>query len=418
MAAEIRQVTPEDTDQWFATMWTTFLAGKTKLTEPQRSWVARHWGDPSRRFGAFDDGRCVATLRTFPTTLTVPHEEHGTAEIATDALTQVTVAATHRRQGLLTTMLNRSLDDAKERGEIASVLLAAEWRIYGRFGYWPATSTARFEVDTRRSPRLIADTDGWVVRQVDPVELVKPGRDVLDRVRRQQAGHIARGDWFWERSLGLEGLESDYGDAPTCVVAARGDGEIEAFAVWASKDEDWFSLDDAAISVRQLLAASSEGYAAIWRYLLGMDLVRRINYGPRPVDEPLEFLLDDGRAARRTWTHDDLWVRLLDVPAALSARRYGVEDKLVLDVIDDDGGWAAGRVMLDGGPTHASCVPTPTATADLALSQRALAGLYLSGRTVWSQRLSGLVDESTPGACDRLQAMLFRDREPWNATPF
>ena len=112
-------------------------------------------------------------------------------------------------------------------------------------------------------------------------------------------------------------------------------------------------------------------------------------------------------------------MRLLDVPAALSARRYGTTDRLVLDVVDADaGGWGAGRVTLDGGLDHAECVATPQASPNLQMSQRTLAALYLSGQTVWSQRFAGLVDELTPGGADRLQAMLFQARAPWNATPF
>ncbi|MDQ1744867.1 MAG: hypothetical protein QOE23_3206, partial [Pseudonocardiales bacterium] len=130
------------------------------------------------------------------------------------------------------------------------------------------------------------------------------------------------------------------------------------------------------------------------------------------------WLLTDGRAVQRTWTGDNEWLRLLDVPAALTARRYAGTDRLVLEVVDAEGGWAAGRFSLDGGPAHAECRPAPTATADLRLSQRALAAIYLGGTTVRSQQQAGLVEEETPGAAARLEAMFWTAQQPWNATPF
>ena len=147
-----------------------------------------------------------------------------------------------------------------------------------------------------------------------------------------------------------------------------------------------------------MLATTPDAYRALWGYLLSIDLVRLLQLEAYPVDEPLEWLIPDGRLARRTWTGDNDWLRLLDVPAALSARRYPSTDRLVLDVIDTDGGWAQGRVRLDGGPEHAECTPAPHDSPDLTLSQRALASIYLGGCTVRSQQLAGLLDEHTAGA--------------------
>jgi predicted acetyltransferase len=404
---------------WLKTMRTTYLVDPASgLTEEGLALWAKVW-DPDRVRGAYDGGRCVATLRTFPTTLTVPFEKGSTAQIPTDALTQVTVAATHRRQGLLSSMLTASLAEAKERGEIVSVLRAAEWPIYGRYGYWPATRVTNYTMLSGRKPRLQAPSSPMTVAQVDPAELVAPAGEVHDRVRQAQHGHIERMPGYWERELGLDGLKPSGGREPVCVVARNSAGVVDGYLRWGGIDGgDWFA-EPVDISVRELLAASPDAYRALWGYLFGMDLVKTIEINERPVDEPLEWMLSDGRAAKRGWTADDVWVRLLDVPAALSARRYAATDRLVLDVVDADaGGWGAGRVTLDGGPDHAECVASPQASPDLRMSQRALAALYLSGQTVWSQRFAGLVDELTPGAADRLQAMLFQARAPWNATQF
>jgi predicted acetyltransferase len=195
---------------------------------------------------------------------------------------------------------------------------------------------------------------------------------------------------------------------------------VEGYATWIGRDGDWFHdpLQQAQADVTEVLATTPDAYRAIWGYLLSIDLVRMLRLEAYPVDEPLEWLIPDGRLARRTWTGDNDWLRLLDVPVALSARRYLSTDRLVLDVIDTDGGWAQGRVRLDGGPEHAECTPAPHDSPDLTLSQRALASIYLGGCTVRSQQLAGLLDEHTPGAVGRLAAMFRTSQPPWDVTPF
>lgn len=419
MAVEIRNVTSDELVPWVRTLRSTFLMEPTDPTEANQAFLRRTWGDSTRRFGAYDGDRCVATLATFPTTITVPGGDH-TLEIAADALTRVTVAPTHRRQAILTRMLSQSLLNAKERGEPLSILRAAEWPIYGRFGYAPASWSAVFRVDVAGRPQPSGDAGGVSIEHVDPIDLVKPGQTVYDEARRVEHGHIARDpDVDWARALGLEGVNLEYGKVPNCIVAREEGGHPVGYAMWVPVDStaEWFEAR-ATISVPQLMTTTRQAYVALWRYLLGIDLVGQIRLSERPVDEPLQHLLPDGRAAQPARIFDATWVRLLDVPVALSGRRYATTDRLTFEVVDAEGGFTSGRYTLDAGPDHASCERDASSTPDLTLSQRALAGLYLSGSTVRAQRLAGLVDEHTPDACRRLQAMLFHDRAPFNATPF
>ncbi|MEO6700399.1 MAG: sterol carrier protein domain-containing protein, partial [Jatrophihabitantaceae bacterium] len=289
--------------------------------------------------------------------------------------------------------------------------------------YWPASFGSNYSI--RSSPGLTIRTPSAPVEvvQVEPAELLEHAIAVHARVRRQRAGQIDRDRPYWLRRLGLEGHRPAGSRELVCVIArgTDGDGSVDAYATWSANDGDWYHEyhDQAQAMVTEALAATPDSYLALWQYLLGLDLIRVLSLDAYPVDEPLEWLLSDGRAARRTWTGDNDWLRLLDVPAALSARRYGATDRLVLDVIDRDaGGWAHGKVELDAGPEHAQCRPAATATADLSLSQRGLAAIYLGGNPVRSQQLAGLIDEHTPGALDRLQAMFATSPAPWNATPF
>jgi len=421
MSVDIRHVEADQVVAWMRTMRTTFLMQWKEPTQQVQSFFRRTWGDPRRRYGAYEGERLVATLATFPTTITVPGYDGTTAEVTADALTMVTVAATHRRQGLLTRMLTQSLHDAKDRGEAISILRAAEYPIYGRFGYCPASYSAMLRVDAGRKPRLLVEPKDVIVEQCEPADLVKPGQDIYDEARRLEHGHIARErDVDWARPLALEGLESDGAKAPTCVVARDGEDRAVGFALWnpGTFTGDWFD-SGVPIVVPQLMATTADAYAALWRYLLGIDLIGTIEMPERPVDDPIQHMLTDGRAAQPHRIYDATWVRLLDVPAALSGRSYASGDQLVLEVSDEDAGrFATGTYTLDASLTGASCSRTPGATPDLRLSQRALAGLYLSGRTVWSMQRCGLLEEVRPGAARRFQRLLFHERAPFNATPF
>ena len=181
-----------------------------------------------------------------------------------------------------------------------------------------------------------------------------------------------------------------------------------------------FALNGArgAIDVGELTAASGAAYRNLFAYLVSLDIVGEITLPRRPVDEPIRWLLDDGRALRQTDLVDDVWLRLLDVPAALSARGYSAEGRLVIDVVDDDiGGYAAGRYLLEAGADGASC-RTSAASPDLRLSQRALASVYLGGHTLRQVAIAGGVEELTAGAVARADAMFATALAPWNATMF
>ncbi len=419
MSAEIRTVPAGDQDMlgWIRAMRTGLLTNPGTVDEAELDRWRPVW-KPDRFLGAYADGRCVGTLRTFGTTLSVPAGPNRAAQLPADALTQVSVAGTHRRQGLLRGMLSRSLAAARERGEVVSYLRAAEWQIYGRFGYAPAAFAADYRVSTV-NPLLTVrpGREPVELRQLEPADALAVLPEMLDRIRQHQHGHIDRPPGMWKGRLGL--YRSPGSPEPVCVLASDATGRVDGYALWIPNDGDWFHdpLQQAQARVVEVLAVTDDAERALWNYLIHLDLVRVLNLEAQPVDLPLEWLLSDGRAARRTWSGDDQWLRILDLPAALRARRYAVADRLVLQVADPDGGYAEGRFVLDGGPEHAECTPT-TESADLQLSQRALAGIYLGGSTVRAQRLAGLLDEETPGAAARLQLMFATERAPWNASPF
>jgi predicted acetyltransferase len=413
----VNPVPIEEATPWLASVFTTLLGSPYAEDFPHRVENYRREWLAEQTWGARADGRWVATLATEPRTLTVPGGDAGTVDVVADALSAVAVNATHRRRGLLTTMLGQSLRAAKDRGDAVAILVAAEWGIYGRFGYAPATEESNYVYHPRLRNAGVAASGTGSVRQVEADEAGKHAAALFDRARRRRPGQVdRRGDW-WPRHLGLDGYRRPANSKPNWILREGRDGPDGLLAWRVTRD---FELDGplGAIEVPQLIAASDDAYRDLWAYLSGIDVVEDIALPSRPVDEPARWLLGDGRALRQSFTADALWVRLLDVPAALAARRYAVSDRVVLDVVDDDlGGYGAGRVALEGGPDGASCQAT-TETADLRLSQRALAGCYLGGHSLRQLMIGGGVEELRTGAVHRADAMFASAVRPWNATMF
>jgi predicted acetyltransferase len=170
--------------------------------------------------------------------------------------------------------------------------------------------------------------------------------------------------------------------------------------------------------VSHLAAAGDVAYRNLWAYLAGVDGVDEIRLFDRPVDEPVRWLLEDARTLVMTELVDFLWLRLLDVPSALSARRYATAGELVLEVIDDSrDGCASGRYRLRVEGREVECTRTAR-DADLELTQRALASIYLGGFRLTELTLSGDAREVTPGAIAQADLMFSVSRAPWNATWF
>ncbi len=414
----VHPVHVDDAAGWLTAVATTLLGTPWDENFPLRldRWT-RDWDDV-RTWGVRDRGRWVGTLATDASRLTIPGVDGTTTSIASDALTAVTVAATHRRRGLLTKMLTESLHEAKDRGDAVSILIAAEWRIYGRFGYAPATWAAEFSYHTRRAGAAMQPGGTGFVRQVEPDELIEHAEAIYDRERAQLPGGINRGGTWWSRRLGMNGFAPMPDNRGTWILHESDDGP-DGFLGWRPGRE--FSLTGVlgSVKVLEFAAASPTAYRNLFAYLSGMDAIDEVLLGERPIDEPARWLIGDGRALTQTEVVDDLWLRILDVPAALEARGYAAPGRLVLEIVDAEvGGFAAGRYVLDADESGAAtCTPT-SENPDLTVGQRTLASAYLGGHTVRALAVSGTVDEHAPRALARLDAMLATPRPPYNGTGF
>lgn len=413
----VNPVPVEEWPGWLVTMTTTFFGDPHSEEFQRRLANFVRFRDPGRAWGARSRGRMVATLATMPRTITVPGPAGTAVPLPADALTNVTVAATHRRRGLLTRMLTASLAAAKDRGDAVSILIAAEWPIYGRFGYAPATQDATYSYFPRHVTAKVDPSGTGTVRQVELAEAGTLGEDVYRAATRTRTGQVDRPRWWWAGRHGLDGHERIDADKTPTYLVREGTGGPDGLIAWRPVHDFDLAGNLAAIEVTELVAANEDAYRDLWAYLSGIDAVGEVTLRDRPVDEPVRWLLPDGRALRRSYSGDHVWVRLLDVAAALSARCYAVPGRLVIEVADDSAGYANGRFALDGGPDGAQCTPT-SATPDLRLSHRALAASYLGGYRLGELAIAGGVEETTAGAVATADAMFATRLAPWNPTGF
>lgn len=367
--------------------------------------------DLTRTQGVFDDGRCVATFRSFAQELTVV----GGATVPTSAVTNVTVSPTHRRRGLLGRMMANDLAAAKERGEVAATLIAAEYPIYGRYGFGPATWTAEWEVDTARSgldPRWSGPADGGRIELVGAEDVRKLGPELFERFRAAQPGAVSRSARWWDVNTGAARLDDRTWTEPFWALFRSAEGEAEGLAAYHA-DETWTDAKQPlnTATVRGLLGLTPAADRALWHFICSVDWITKVRTGYRAPDDLLPLLLPDPRAARMVTHADFLWLRVLDVVRALEARTYATAGTLVLEITDASG-FASGRYRLDADASGAVCVPTGE-RADLALDVRELGALYLGDESAVRLAALGLAAEETAGAAVRADALLRTPRRAW-----
>lgn len=291
--------------------------------------------------------------------LTVP----GGAVLPVAGITWVSVAPTHRRRGLLRSMLTELHDRIAAAGYPIAALTASEGGIYGRFGYGPATLLHELSVD-RRAAQFRSDApDPGRVRIVTPAERRDRFAAVYDRWRASTPGGLVRPTALWDDLFADR--EEDRAGGSALFGFLHPDGYV-LYRVHGSGPRH--------VRVVELIAATTAAHVALWRALCGLDLLERVEAATYPAD-PLPYLLTDARQVRTTAAVDDLWLRLMDVPTALQARTYGHDVSLVLQV-DDGFRCDGGRFRLDVRDGRAVCEPTDTAP-DVSLDLDVLGALYL-----------------------------------------
>ena len=373
--------------------------------------------EPDRWLGAFEDAAAVVVAgaaSAYTVRLTVPGGEVGAA-----AVTGVGTRPDFHRRGVLRTLMRRQLEDVRGRGEPVAILWASEGAIYQRFGYGMAVMDGYLEVATGHAAFARDATAEGRVRLLDEQQARAILPTIYEAMRAVTPGAISRSDPWWD-SIAADPEWSRRGASHKYRAVYEADGSPEGYAIFRIKD-DWDHRGPRnVLELKEAVTTTPRALRGLWRFLFEVDLVRTVKAHRMPLPSPLQQLLLEPRALGLV-VNDGLWLRLVDLPAALQARRYGVADSLVLEVSDGFCPWDAGRwrISTSGRPWEAVASVERTAeTPDLKLDTADLAAIYLGGTRPVELGQAGRIEEFTSGALRRATAMFSAERSPWCVSMF
>jgi len=402
----VRPITAEEFGPWEQVIGAAF--GFDPRPEDSEAWKQRAEFD--RYLVALDGEEMVGTAGALTYSMTVP----GGAQVTFGGVTAVATRPTHRRRGVLTALMRRLEEDARARGEAIAALWAAESTIYGRFGFGVASEGCELTLDGAHAALVPAPPPRGRLRQIGDAEAREVFPAAYLRLTAGIPGTVNRTEADWHLYFYDPEHWRDGASTHRYVVYERGD-ELAGYALYRQKEHWEQGHARNEVRIGDLQAADGDAYRALWGYCLGMDLVTTIKAYARPRRDPLSLLLAAPRRLQQR-VGDHIWVRLVDVAAALAARRYAAEGELVLEVADAFTPEAGGRFLLRGGPDGAECSRTDRAP-DLSLSSSDLAGCYLGDARLrdlaWLGRVQG-----APEAVDRAQRMLHWTLAPWCSVHF
>ena len=361
---------------------------------------------PGRTLGAFEGRRLVGNTFSFPMPMVVP----GGAAVPMAAVTRVGVRADRTRRGVLTALMREQLAAVAAAGEPLATLRASEYLIYGRFGYGVATRGRDVEIDPRLAAMHRGAPAAGSIRLLDPDEFGTVLPELYRRIDDRRPGTLHRSDAWWQAIIARPPEDSH----PVCVAVHTGPDGDDGYA-WYSGQNNPTPTNSWGLRllVEDLRATSAQVTAALWRYLVDVDLINSVKGWLRPLDEPIELLLEDARACRTVSVDDETWLRLVDVHAALSARSWAEADRVVIGVEDallpvNSGNYS---VSPDG-------VKRTDERAQLELTVAELARLYLGD--VLPSVLAGVgrLTVRDPAALPAADALFATGSVPWAGTFF
>ncbi|HLX36023.1 MAG TPA: GNAT family N-acetyltransferase [Candidatus Limnocylindrales bacterium] len=412
MPFTIRPVTSDELLAWYESLASTFFIwGYDPEASASRPSALEHL---DRRIGAFDGDRIVGTYRTFGTELTMP----GGRTIPVSAVSAVSTRSTDRRRGVLSELVEDDIARGVARGDVASVLLAAEWPIYGRYGYGPATWQGRWTLRTRAASFRTEPSGSMEILNAAAARPIVEA--LYDRYRVRQPGEIRRPVSYWDQDLGIApppGKSKWKG-----VVAVHHDdaGAVDGFVRYSGEEHWDDGIPDNVAVLEDLFATSTAAEVELWRFLSSLDLVATVRVRKARTSEPFAWYLEDARAMQLAQMEEALWVRPYDVPRLLASRAYDREADLVVEIDDRVNGTtgpAAGRFRLEAGPDGSSCDST-TKPAEVTISAAALGAAILGGSRLVDATRAGGAAEARPGALLELDRLLRTDDVPYCSTQF
>jgi predicted acetyltransferase len=386
----------EELRQALAPIWHFFGASPTEERVERFAAVL----PPERMLAAWLDGSLAGGAGAFPLELTVPG-----GRVRAAGITVVGVFPTHRRRGVLRSMMRAQLDQAHENGEPIAYLWASEETIYGRFGYGLASLAGSFDLRRDRAQFAHAFERRGRLRLVDPDEALELIAPVYETVAADTPGMFRRPRKWWEARILPDPEFRRGGGGEMQRVVVEMDGRAEGYALYRLHMSFEAGIPTGFTDVLEAMGTTPEATREIWRYLLDIDWMSSIKAGLLPVDHPLLFLLAEPRRMGFR-IGDALWVRLVDVGVALAARSYREGPSVVIEVEDAFCPWNEGRYRVPGGDRT-------DADPDLRADVTALGSVYLGGFTFAELARALRLEELSPGAIARVDTLFDTDRAPW-----
>jgi predicted acetyltransferase len=355
---------------------------------------------PRERFyAAYDGGLPVATTADFPFRLTVPG-----GDLAAGGVTWVAVLPSHRRRGILTQMMRRQLDDLHDRGEPLAILWASEAAIYGRFGYGIAAPTAEMDADHSRFAFRNDPGPNGAVRIVDREEAARLFPRVYDAVRGTVPGFVSRSADWWEQYRLPDPEHWRRGAGPKVYALLEFDGEPVGYALYRIKSDWEHGFSKSQVRLVEAVATSPAAERELWRFIFGIDLITRVQ-GRYDPGSPLFLMVVDPRSLHLRLS-EGLWLRLVDLEAAMAGRTYATDDSVVFEVRDEFCPWNAGRWRIG------RVVERTDDDAELELDTADLACAYLGAFDFNRLADAERVRELKAGALERASALFRTSRPP------
>ena len=407
MTAKVVQLTSEHLTEFVAALETA--AGRHVSAAAVSD--ARDSYQMDRMLAVFDQGRIVGGTGSDALELTVP----GPAIVPAARLMLTAVLPTHRGRGIYSEMMTRQFRDLRARGEPIAIGTTILPGILRRFDMQPSTAALEIEIEPGLGSRdgHIETSSTLQILAKDELPTFLPR--IFDRHRRMQPGQVSRRDYFWRTWL-LDRELYRVGSSERFAILYRDEGAKEQG--YLTYRLDYGLLREQPITrfiVEDLVAVNDVALRALWEFCLAFDQAAVIAANNVPADDYLWWLVADRRSLRVTGVRDFLWLRLIDVPMALTARRYAIAGTFVFDVGDSLIPENTGRYQLEGGPDGADCAST-SRSADLSVTVGDLAAAYF-GRTRFSTLARvGRVTEFTAGALGQLDRMFATRPTPWTVT--
>ena len=364
------------------------------------------WIDVERMHTARDGDKIVGGAGAFSYRMSVPG-----GEVPAAGVTVVGVLPTHRRRGVLTSMMKAQLEDARDRGDVVAYLWASEATIYGRFGYGLASRMGAATLGIDRTRFAVPFEPRGTVRLVDLEEAARTFPPLYEQVRAQRPGMSSRSTSWWETRRLFDDPARRQG-GPKNRALLELDGEPAGYALYSVK-QDWVSgFSKGTVTIIEAVAPTPEATRELWRWLLDFDWTSEFKADLLPLDHPLFLLLAEPRRLQFQ-INDGVWVRPIDVGAALSARSYDGDGEIVLDVSDSFLPENAGRWRVSGAGAERT-----EAAADLRLDVTGVGSVYLGGFGFADLVRASRAEELKPGAAERGDVLFRTGLEPWCAEIF